>query len=143
MVKEEKEQGQAGVAEEETLLESLFSKVDMTVPSEAVDLKDKATLEPPSAKLSVAINHFFPAISSSGAEISKLDKVLVESTIAEIDRRLSDQIGAIMHNEQFQKMESSWRSLKFLVDRTNFRRNMKIEQGERDEYRYKQPERLD
>jgi len=127
MATEEKEQVQAGAEEEENLLESLFSKVDMAVPSEAVDLNDKKTLEPASAKLSVAINHFLHAISTSGAEVSKLDKVVVESTIAEIDKRLSQQIGVIMHDKKFQTMESSWRSLKFLVDRTNFRRNIKVE----------------
>lgn len=126
MATEEKDQAQAG-AEEENLLESLFSKVDMDVPTEAVNIQDKSSMEPPSAKLSVAINHFLHAIATSGAPVSKLDKVLVESTIAEIDKRLSEQICAIMHNEKFQEMESSWRSLKFLVDRTNFRRNIKIE----------------
>ncbi len=127
MATEEKEQAQTGTVEEENLLESLFSKVDMDVPTEAIDLKNKETLEAPSAKLSVAVNHFLHAIASSGAEVSKLDKVVVETTIAEIDKRLSEQIGAIMHNADFQKMESTWRSLKFLVDRTNFRRNIKVE----------------
>ena len=127
MATEEKEQAQAGAVEEENLLESLFSKVDMAIPEDKVDIADKSTLEAPSAKLSVAINHFLHAIASSGAEVSKLDKVVVESTIAEIDKRLSEQICAIMHNEKFQEMESCWRSLKFLVDRTNFRRNIKVE----------------
>ena len=47
--------------------------------------------------------------------------------ISEIDTKLSDQISAIMHNQKFQQMESAWRSLKFLVDRTNFRRNIKLD----------------
>lgn len=128
MSENEKElaQEQAG-AEEENLLESLFSKVDMSVPTQAVDMSDKATMEPPSAKLSVAINHFLHAIATSGTPVTKLDKVVVDSAIAEIDKRLSDQICAIMHDEKFQQLESTWRSLKFLVDRTNFRRNIKVE----------------
>ncbi len=128
MSENEKEiaQGQAG-AEEENMLESLFSKVDMSVPTEAVDLADKTTMEPPSAKLSVAINHFLHAIATSGTPVTKLDKVVVDSAIAEIDKRLSAQICAIMHDEKFQQLESTWRSLKFLVDRTNFRRNIKVE----------------
>src|SRR3546814_18191226 len=32
-----------------------------------------------------------------------------------------------MHQESFQKLESAWRSLKFLVDRTDFRENNRIE----------------
>jgi type VI secretion system protein ImpC len=47
--------------------------------------------------------------------------------IAEIDSKLSMQLDAVMHNEQFQKLESAWRSFKFLVDRTDFRENIKLE----------------
>src|SRR3546814_14184516 len=32
-----------------------------------------------------------------------------------------------MHQESFQELESAWRSLKFLVDRTDFRENNRIE----------------
>src|SRR5262245_4542877 len=38
--------------------------------------------------------------------------------IAEIDRLLSTQLNEIMHNEGFQKLEGSWRGLKYLVDQT-------------------------
>lgn len=52
---------------------------------------------------------------------------LVDQMIAGIDQKLSAQTDVILHNEAFQKLESSWRSLKFLVDRTDFRENVKIE----------------
>lgn len=52
---------------------------------------------------------------------------LVDEMLASIDQKLSAQTDAILHNEQFQKLESSWSSLKFLVDRTDFRENVKIE----------------
>ena len=32
---------------------------------------------------------------------------------------------AILHNEEFEKLVSTWRDLKDLVDRTNFRENVK------------------
>ncbi|MGP7735761.1 type VI secretion system contractile sheath large subunit [Oceanimonas smirnovii] len=54
-------------------------------------------------------------------------KALVDRMITEIDARLSKQVDAILHHEQFQKMESAWRGLKLLVDRTNFRENIRIE----------------
>jgi len=47
--------------------------------------------------------------------------------IAEIDKKLSLQLDAILHHPEFQRLESAWRSLKFLVDRTDFRENIKIE----------------
>ena len=47
--------------------------------------------------------------------------------IAEIDQKLSRSSTQILHNEEFQKLESAWRGLKFVVDRTDFRQNIKIE----------------
>ena len=41
--------------------------------------------------------------------------------------RSSAQVNEILHHEEFQKLESAWRGLKFLVDRTDFRRNIQIE----------------
>ena len=42
----------------------------------------------------------------------------IESIIAEIDRKLSEQINQIMHHEDFQKIESAWRGLSHLVNNT-------------------------
>ncbi len=60
-----------------------------------------------------------------GAE--KVQAGMVDQMISEIDRKLSAQVDAILHNEDVQKLESAWRGLKFLVDRTDFRQNIKIE----------------
>lgn len=127
MSEKEKAEVQGEAAEEQSLLETLFSKVNMELPTEKVDINDKNSLEPNSAKLSIAVNHFLHAIASTGTPVDKLDKVLVDATISEIDNKMSQQIAAIMHNEKFQELESAWRSLKFLVDKTDFRRNIKIE----------------
>jgi type VI secretion system protein ImpC len=58
---------------------------------------------------------------------AKISPNLVDDMIAEVDRKLSVQVNAIMHNEEFRKLESSWRSLKYLVDKTDFRQNNKVE----------------
>ena len=57
----------------------------------------------------------------------KVDKSLVDRMIGEIDNKLSLQVDEILHNEKFQKLESAWRGLKYLVDKTNFRENVKLE----------------
>jgi type VI secretion system protein ImpC len=57
----------------------------------------------------------------------KVDKVIVDAMIAEIDKRLSAQVNEILHQPALQKLESAWRGLKFLVDRTDFRENIKVE----------------
>ncbi len=62
-----------------------------------------------------------------GKSDAKIDKAMIDAMIAEIDGKLSKQLDAIMHQEAFQKLEGSWRSLKMLVDRTDFRENNRIE----------------
>ncbi len=57
----------------------------------------------------------------------KIEKAMVDQIIASIDQKLSSQLDEVMHNETFQKLESAWRGLKLLVDRTNFRENIKIQ----------------
>ncbi|UXJ53790.1 type VI secretion system contractile sheath large subunit [Pseudomonas citronellolis] len=54
-------------------------------------------------------------------------KALVDRMIAEIDAKLSQQMDEILHHAEFQALESSWRGLKLLIDRTNFRENIKVE----------------
>lgn len=54
-------------------------------------------------------------------------KAMVDRMIAEIDAKLSLQMDEILHHADFQSLESAWRGLQLLVDRTNFRENIKIE----------------
>ena len=62
-----------------------------------------------------------------GRKVDKVSNALIDEFISEIDQKLSAQLDAIMHDPEVQKLESAWRSLKFLVDRTDFRENIKIE----------------
>ena len=54
-------------------------------------------------------------------------KAMVDRMIAQIDAKLSQQMDEIVHHPDFQSLESAWRGLQLLVDRTNFRENIKIE----------------
>jgi type VI secretion system protein ImpC len=58
---------------------------------------------------------------------SRVHSSVINEMIAELDRKLSLQMDEIIHSPAYQKLESSWRGLKFLVDRTNFRENLKVE----------------
>jgi type VI secretion system protein ImpC len=46
--------------------------------------------------------------------------------IAEIDRKLSEQVNSILHHPDFQQLEGSWRGLKYLVDNTETSTKLKI-----------------
>ena len=52
---------------------------------------------------------------------------MINARIAQIDHLLSIQLNEILHAEEFQKLEASWRGLKFVIDRVNFRENIKVE----------------
>lgn len=50
----------------------------------------------------------------------------IESIIAEIDTRLSEQINNIIHHPDFLKLESAWRGLHYLVNNTETDEMLKI-----------------
>lgn len=50
----------------------------------------------------------------------------IESIIAEIDRKLTEQINLILHHEDFQQLEGAWRGLHHLVNNTETDEMLKI-----------------
>jgi len=56
-----------------------------------------------------------------------INKQAVDAMIAELDRKLSLHVDQVLHNPTVQELESAWQGLKLLVDRTDFRENIKME----------------
>src|SRR5256885_11958148 len=50
----------------------------------------------------------------------------IEKIISEIDKKLTQQINKILHHEDFQKLESAWRGLHYLVNNTETDEMLKI-----------------
>ncbi|MFI0459321.1 MAG: type VI secretion system contractile sheath large subunit [Candidatus Thiodiazotropha endolucinida] len=50
----------------------------------------------------------------------------IEGIIAEIDRKLTEQVNLILHHEEFQKLEGTWRGLHYLVNNTETDEMLKI-----------------
>ena len=50
----------------------------------------------------------------------------IQGIIAEIDRKLTEQVNLILHNEDFQKLESAWRGLHYMVNNTETDEQLKI-----------------
>jgi type VI secretion system protein ImpC len=50
----------------------------------------------------------------------------IQGLIAALDRKLTEQINLIMHTEEFQKVESAWRGLHYLVNNTETDEMLKI-----------------
>jgi len=50
----------------------------------------------------------------------------IEAMIAELDRKLSQEVNLILHHPDFQKLESAWRGLHYLVNNTETDEMLKI-----------------
>ncbi|RJP73291.1 MAG: type VI secretion system contractile sheath large subunit [Candidatus Zixiibacteriota bacterium] len=97
-------------------------------PSAVEELLDMIHLgeeELPDARL--ALRHFLEEYVKVGLEQVRIPLEVVDGMIAELDQKLSRQMSAILHHPDFQKLESAWRALKFLVDQSDPQQNVKIE----------------
>ncbi|MGJ8640755.1 MAG: type VI secretion system contractile sheath large subunit [Opitutaceae bacterium] len=63
---------------------------------------------------------------SNEALISEDALQSIESLIAAIDQKLSEQINEILHNDEFQKLEGTWRGLHHLVSNTETDEKLKL-----------------
>jgi type VI secretion system protein ImpC len=110
-------QGAAGTQTLEggSLLDEILAETKMTPGDEAYEIAKRG------------VQAFIAELVTPKREGEKIDKALVDAMIAEIDAKLSSQMDEILHNAQFQKLESSWRGLKFVIDRCDFRENVKVE----------------
>ncbi|MBV8605555.1 MAG: type VI secretion system contractile sheath large subunit [Pelomonas sp.] len=50
----------------------------------------------------------------------------IEAMVAALDKKLSEQINLILHHEDFQKLESAWRGLHYMVSNTETDEHLKI-----------------
>jgi type VI secretion system protein ImpC len=117
---EKPESGGGQVATEEqagpaTLLDEVIQATKLQPSDEAYDLTKKG------------LEAFMAQLVEPGRVVDKVTRDNVDEMIAEIDNKMSLQLNAILHHPDVQKIESAWRSLKFLVDNTDFRENIKVE----------------
>jgi len=72
------------------------------------------------------IAEFVNQVMAGELTMSKNMDLAINSRIAEIDRLLSSQLNEIMHHEDFQKLEGSWRGLNQLVMNSETSTQLKI-----------------
>nr|WP_314265445.1 type VI secretion system contractile sheath large subunit [uncultured Moellerella sp.] len=111
---------------------SLFEKINLTPVSAISDIdefQDNSTLADASTdeRVTAAVSVFLERLKNSGQKVERLDRNLLDHHIAELDSQISKQLDEVMHHSAFQQVESAWRGLKSLIDRTDFRQNVKIE----------------
>jgi type VI secretion system protein ImpC len=93
-----------------SLLEQAISATKQTAPDRAQELLQTLTEE---------------ALSGTVTFNKNLTKTITEA-IARIDERMSVQLAAIMHHEEFLKLEGSWRGLQYLVKNSETGTDLKI-----------------
>ncbi|MDX1725032.1 MAG: type VI secretion system contractile sheath large subunit [Pseudomonas sp.] len=102
-------------ADELGILDRIIAETKLTPDDEAYDIAKRG------------VSAFIEELLKPQNENEPVKKAMVDRMIAEIDAKLSQQMDEILHNAEFQALESSWRGLQLLVDRTNFRENIKLE----------------
>jgi type VI secretion system protein ImpC len=115
-----------------SVLAKLFEMIDLTPvskvrPLEGFQDNDALFRSPVDERLMRALGVLFEVLAESGRPVGSFDKSLLDFHIDALDRRVNRCLDTVMHSTQFQTIESAWRGLKFLVDHTDFRKNVKIE----------------
>nr|MBF0683983.1 type VI secretion system contractile sheath large subunit [Pseudomonas sp.] len=104
-----------GTLAEAGILDRIIAETRLTPDDEAYDIAKRG------------VSAFIEELLKPQNENEPVKKAMVDRMIAEIDAKLSRQMDEILHHRDFQALESSWRGLKLLVERTNFRENIKLE----------------
>ena len=110
-------------------------------PEQASSLLDQimaqTRIQPGSEGYDVArqgVTAFIASILQSTASAEPVNKLVVDSMIADIDERISRQMDVIIHAPAFQQVESFWRSLKtsrstsFMSPSRNFWKTLSLRQ---------------
>jgi type VI secretion system protein ImpC len=119
MAEERKPQAPAApqekAAEGPSLLDDIVKATRLTPADEGYSLTKKG------------VETLIAQLVEPGRKIDKVTNTVIDGLIAEIDDKLSRQLDQILHHPDFQKLESGWRALKYLVDKTDLRENIRIE----------------
>ncbi|MEN5032629.1 type VI secretion system contractile sheath large subunit [Pseudomonas sp. Ps21-P2] len=121
------------LSEESTgVYNALFSKINLNPVSALGDIEafqNNEALSEISAdeRVTAAVSVFLNLLKGSSRKVQRLDKTLLDEHIASLDAQISRQLDAVMHHPDFQRVESTWRGVKSLIDQTDFRQNVRIE----------------
>ncbi|MGV8916524.1 MAG: type VI secretion system contractile sheath large subunit [Pseudomonas sp.] len=110
----------------------LFEKINLNPVSsltgldafQSIDALSEASTD---ERVTAAVSVFLDLLKQSSQKVDRLDKTLLDGHIAALDGQISRQLDAVMHHPDFQRVESTWRGVKSLIDQTDFRQNVRIE----------------
>jgi type VI secretion system protein ImpC len=107
---------------------SLESIAEQTDESLIGEIMTSAQLKPKDARYALVEEGLRAYLSYLiKTNTSEVDVPGVDLLLAEVIHKLSRQIDDILHHPVFQQLEAAWRGLKFVVDRVDFRENIRVE----------------
>src|SRR4051794_27298305 len=72
------------------------------------------------------VKDFVEQVLKGSMTVSKDAEAMITARIAEIDRLVSVQLNEVLHHASFQKLEGTWRGLKYLMDQSETSDKLKI-----------------
>jgi type VI secretion system protein ImpC len=72
------------------------------------------------------VKEFVQQVLQGAMTVSKDAEMMISARIAQIDHLVSIQLNEVLHAQQFQKLESSWRGLRYLLDQSETSDKLKI-----------------
>ena len=72
------------------------------------------------------VKEFISQVLEGEVTVSKDVEAMINARVAQIDHLLSIQLNEILHHPQFQKLEGSWRGLKYLISQSETSAMLKI-----------------
>ena len=72
------------------------------------------------------VKEFVQQVLEGSMTVSKDTEAMINARIAQIDHLLSIQLSEIMHHQTFQKLEGTWRGLRYLLDQSETSDMLKI-----------------
>ncbi len=72
------------------------------------------------------VKEFVTQVLEGSMTVSKDAEAMINARIAQIDHLISLQLNEVLHHAAFQKLESTWRGLKFLMDQSETGEGLKI-----------------
>jgi type VI secretion system protein ImpC len=72
------------------------------------------------------VREFVAQVLEGAMTVSKDAEAMITARIAQIDHLVSIQLNEVLHHPEFQKLEGSWRGLKYLMDQSETGEKLKI-----------------
>src|SRR5688572_22063994 len=72
------------------------------------------------------VKEFVNQVLQGSMTVSRDAEAMINARIAQIDHLISLQLNEVLHHPEFQKLEGSWRGLKYMLDQSETGEKLKI-----------------